>query len=198
MVTKVRSLAEQARSVANYLPGGPLYGSKNSSGSNLQKLLLGLGQELLISDGYIREYEKEILPDQTVQFLEEWEKAVGIPDTCFFLEDTIAERRTNVLIKLASLGVQTVDDFLNLASLFGVTLTVEPMSVSSVFPLVFPFSLLSETEARFTILVEFTATTPNSFPMTFPISFGDPVIQTVECLFRKLKPANCDLVFREV
>jgi len=42
-----------------------------------------------------------------VAFLDEWERALGIPDDCFDLANTDDERRINILTKLAALGVQT-------------------------------------------------------------------------------------------
>jgi len=198
MTTRVKTLAEQARALASFLPGGKHFEAKNLQGSNVQKLISGFSQELLIADGYIREYSKEIIPDQTVQFIEEWESAVGIPDDCFYIAGTISERRNNVLVKLAALGVKTVDDFEALATALGLTVTVAPMGESSLFPLTLPFILTDVATTKYTIVVSFEVGTPNVFPLTFPISFGDSIIQVMECLFRKLKPANCDIIYQEV
>ena len=160
--------------------------------------LKGLAGELFLADGYLRTYEQEIIPDQTVLFLEEWESAVGIPDDCFAGTADIDTRRTRVLVKLAALGVQTAQDFVDLATLFGITVTVGSALPSSIFPFTFPILFLTPTEARFTILVTFTVTINNSFPLVFPFVFGDPIIGILECLYSKLKPANCDLIFVEV
>jgi hypothetical protein len=34
--------------------------------------------------------------------------------------------------------------------------------------------------------------------VTFPFSFGDAIITILECLFRRLRPANCDVLFIQV
>lgn len=198
MSTVVRTKTEQAISLAKYLPGGRAFQQAQRSTSNFHKFLKGLACELVLADGYLRTYEQEIIPDQTVLFLAEWEKAVGIPDDCFPGTADIDTRRTHVLVKLASLGVQTAQDFVDLAALFGITVTVESALPSSIFPFTFPILFLTTTEARFTILVTFTVTINNSFPLVFPFVFGDPIIGILRCLYSKLKPANCNLIFVEV
>jgi len=198
MTHTVRTKEEQATSLANYLPGGRVFQQKIVAGSNLRNFLKGLSSELLLVDGYLRTYEEETKPDNTVLLLDEWESAVGIPDDCFFGTGSIAERRTHVLVKLASLGVQTEQDFIDLAALFGITVTVGPALGFATFPYTFPMLFLTPTESRFTILITFTVIITNEFPLTFPIVFGDPIIGIVQCLFTKLKPANCDIIFVEV
>ena len=193
----LRTVEEQAQSLANYLPGGQVFGPKNKNNSNLRKLLRGMAGELFTADGYIRTYQQEIIPDGTVLFIGEWEKAVGIPDSCFPGTGSIDERRLHVLVKLASLGVQTAQDFVDLAALFSVTITVTAGSTPGGFPMTFPIRLFGPA-AYFTIIIQFTVQSANRFPLTYPITFGDGTIALLECLFTKLKPANCDLIFEQV
>lgn len=198
MVTIVRTINEQAQSLANYMPGGKLFRIKNFQNSNFRKLLTGLAGELFTADGYLRSYSQEILPDQTVLFIDEWEKAVGIPDDCFSGTGSIDERRTHVLVKLASLGVQTAQDFEDLATLFGISVSVTPGYDHTVFPLTFPILLMDAVDSMYTIVITFSVTINAQFILTFPITFGDPIIGILECLYGKLKPANCQLIFVQV
>ena len=202
MVTIVRTVDGQAQSLANYLPGGKLFSIKNIQNSNFRKLLVGLAGELFTADGYIRSYSQEILPDEAVLFIDEWEKALGIPDDCFSGTGTLDDRRKHILVKLASLGIQTADDFVDLAALFGVTITVTPGSdfySFAQFPVEFPFPFFgSEEESRFNIVVEFTIQDSAKFTFFFPYTFGDALLQILECLFNKLKPANCTITFKQV
>ena len=198
MATIQRTKNEHAQSLANYLPGGKLFKVKNYNNSNFRKLLNGIACELFTADGYLRDYQQEVIPDQTVLFLDEWEKALGIPDDCFPGTGTLSDRRTHILVKLASLGIQTAQDFVDLAALFGITVSVTPAYDHTVFPFEFPILLLSTTDAMYTIVITFTVTINNEFPLTFPITFGDPIIGILECLFGKLKPANCNLLFVQV
>jgi len=199
MVQPVQSLDDHAQSLAGYLPGGPMFSAVNIRDSNFRKLIKGLAGELLRADGSLRLYSDEILPDRTTLFVPEWERAVGIPDNCFPGTGTVDQRRLHILIKLASLGVQTAADFIELGALFGVTVGVQGGSVSGAFPMTFPIMLFdSPRDPYFTILVTFTITESNKFPLVFPFTFGSPEMGILECLFSKLKPANCDVIFIQV
>lgn len=112
---------EMLQSLAAYLPGGELFQAAFIPGSNFNTLLAGLSGELLRAENYLFLYNSEFIPDETTVFIEEWESAVGIPDDCFTTTatETNEVRRRNILVKLASLGVQTVGDFENLAVLLG-------------------------------------------------------------------------------
>lgn len=192
---KRRNIDQYTDSLAAYLPGGKLFASKSIQNSNFRKLLRGMAGELFRSNGLLIEYNQEILPDKTNKFLSEWESAVGIPDDCFTGTGTNDERRSDILVKLASLGVQTDRDFVNLAAVFGKEVMVFPLSERAFPPYAVPFLPVGFPEARFTIVVE-SETLLSSVPaydVPFDLIVGDPII---ECLFRKLKPANCEIIFR--
>lgn len=170
-----RDLDQYADSLARYLPNDRLFASKFVNGSNLRDMLVGMATELFRANGELREYANNILPDRTVLFIDEWERAVGIPDHCFTGSGTLEERRRAVLVKLASLGVQTIDDFQNLADMFDVTTEVIA-GEDFVIPVAFP---------KFTIIVRWLGVTPEQAGQ----------INIISCLFSKLKPANVDILF---
>ena len=193
-----RDIEDYTDSLAGYMPGGDLFASKSVKNSNFRKLLRGVAGELFRANGLLREYNIEILPDQTNKFLDEWESALGIPDSCFRGTGTNGERRLAILVKLAALGVQTVGDFEDLALLFGITVTVTPGLEEIQFPLVFPVLMIATTKgSRFTIVINFSGEGVSRFPYTFPVPFGRAEIAILECLFRKLKPANCNMIFQQ-
>jgi len=196
---KRRDLEQYTDSLAAYLPGGVLFAAAHKNGTNFRNFLRGLAGELYRTNGVLREYSAEVLPDETYRFIDEWESALGIPDDCFSGAGDIDERRKDILIKLASLGVQTSNDFSNLAHILGLEITVEPASPYAIFPIVFPVLLLdSEKTARFTILVSYPGASLSAFPLTFPFVFGSSELGRVRCLLTKLKPANCNIIFRQV
>ena len=194
------SVEDHADALADYMPNGRLFESKKINDSNFRQLIRGIANELFTAEGYLISLNDEYLPDQTVLFISEWESALGIPDNCFSGSGTINERRKNVLVKLASLGVQTANDFEELGDIFGVDVSVHAgVDFSSVFPATFPFIFFnSAKEARFTIIIDFTIQEANKFTLTFPFIFGNKETAILECLFNKLKPANCDIIFRQV
>ncbi len=194
-----RDIEQYTNSLADYLPGGLLFASKSVQDSNFRKLLRGMAGELFRANGLLKEYSEQIIPDQTVKFIEEWESSLGIPDDCFTGTGSLDDRRRDILVKLAALGVQTAQDFIDLASTFGVTITINPGIEEITFPLVFPVVMFTtEQDARFTIVVRFTNQDVERFPLIFPITFGDGDVAILECLFTKLKPANCDVIFQQV
>lgn len=174
---KKHSLEEQASSLAAYLPGGELFEGAKVDGTNLRKFLKGLSGELVTAEGYFRTIADEYDITTTTLFIDEWEAAVGIPDTCFLGTGTIVERRRDVLAKLVSLGVQTVSDFEDLADLFGIPVNVY------------------QGATRFTINIDFVGVTIEEFTYTFPFTFGNAETALMSCLFDKLKPANCTIVY---
>ncbi len=184
-----RSLEEYTDSLAAYVPGGRLFAAKGIEGTTFRKLLRGLAGELFRVNGLIKEYAEQIIPDKTVKFVTEWERSLGIPDDCFKGSGTIDERRRDVLVKLASLGVQTIADFEAIALIFGVVVQVVPGSASGII-------FASKKIERFTIVINITL--PEAFPYTFPITFGDDTTVLLECLFKKLKPANCQVLFQGI
>lgn len=194
-----RDIEQYTDSLADYLPGGLLFASRSVQDSNFRKLLRGMSGELFRSNGLLKEYCEQMIPDQTVKFIDEWESAVGIPDSCFKGTGTLTERRRDILTKLAALGVQTRQDFIDLAATFGVAITINAGIDEITFPLTFPVVMFGTLkEARFTIVVRFTVQAANRFPLVFPITFGSGEIAILECLFTKLKPANCDIIFQQV
>jgi len=185
--------------LARYLPGDCLFASKGVNDSTFRNLLKGLAGEHFRANGLLKEYCEQILPDETVKFISEWESAVGIPDSCFSGTGTLDERRRDVLVKLASSGIQTQQDFIDLAALFGVAIDIQTGIESITFPLTFPVPMFNTIkDARFTIVVIFTTPIAETFPYTFPFIFGSAETGILECLFSKLKPANCNVIFRQI
>lgn len=181
------------------MPGGELFRQKSIANSNFRNLLLGMSYELMRANGALIEYSSEILPDKTTKFIDEWESAVGIPDSCFDGSGDVEARRRAVLVKLFALGVQTSTDFITLAGLFGVTVVIYPGKDVFDAPALVPgVTFTTATEARFTIVVTFLLEAAQVFPYTYPIPFGSSEIAILECLFNKVRPANCQVIFQKV
>ena len=187
LVIENRILEDVALSLAAYLPGGELWESAIIPGTNLNAVVLGMSGMLLDAETFLSVYSSEFIPLNTDIFIEDWEQALQIPDDCFpGPEEPIrANRRLHILVKLAALGVQTSDDFVNLAVIMGFVGTTVESGIDAGIP---------EPEGQFTIVVGF-AFDENNFPLTFPIPFGSEQFTILECLFTKLKPDNCAIQF---
>lgn len=189
---KLRSNSDTASSIAAYLPNDRLFAAKNVEGTNLRALLKGMAWEFMKVQSLLNELPDEYLPDTTTKLIAEWESALGIPDGCFKATGDNDERRRDILIKLAALGAQTGLDFEGVADLFGLVTTVTPgLDSVEVFG-------GGDSEARFTIVIDVTAEVVDGFEYSFPLPFISSTTQLMECVLNKIKPANCNILVREV
>ncbi len=182
-------LDAHADALADFMPNGPLFEAKKISNSNFRKLLRGFAGELFTAEGYIKTFDDEYSPLTTNLFLDEWERAVGIPDSCFKGDGDNNERRTHILTKLASLGIQTVADFVTLGSTFGKTITVEALDTMASPPVTVTYS-----NARFTLVITGAGLVSGLPPYDIPHTPGSSE-SVLECLFNLIRPANCKLIF---
>jgi len=190
-------LERHTRALADYMPNGPLFEAKNIQDSNFRQLLKGIAGELFTAQGYLITLEEEYFPDATNLFIDEWLKALQIPDGCLLGTGTNDEKRRDILVKLSSLGVQTKKDFEELAAIFGVTITIVTGDEAASFPMSFPLIFFNTpADSRYTIIVNFPLPTGGFFIYNFPIVFGDKSQSILTCLFRRLRPANCQVIFR--
>lgn len=191
MMSFNKSLDEHVQSLAAYLPNGKLFEAKNIQDSNFRQLLRGLSGEIFNAQGYLATLENEYIPSLTTLFIEEWERALGIPDECAPGSGTITERRRDIVVKLASLGVQTAEDFVALAALYGIVVTVTPLSDESP---TLPVGV-SEVEARYIFVVTGPGLTISVPPYDVPFNlFGDETI--LQCLINRQAPSNCAVIYR--
>jgi len=190
--------SEMADSIADYLPNGPLFAGKKLTGSKMRELLLGLATQITVAENKLETTWQELNPETTTLLIEEWESALGIPNACFSSSGTMADRRRNILVKLNS-SIQTEQDFIDLAALFGFTIQISRGTDVSTFPMTFPFLLFSsDKDIKFTMIVDFNIPSSNVFPFTFPFIFEDGGVSVIKCLLGKLKPANVNIIYREV
>jgi uncharacterized protein YmfQ (DUF2313 family) len=194
---------DNTQSLADNLPNGKLWMAKNIQDSNFRTFLEALALEIGRIEGLLEFLADDyyIWTSTITGLLPSWERAVGIPDSCFKVtKETPLDRRIrNVIAKLALMNVVTRDDFILLAKFFGYNIDITNGTDvhNNVFPLTFPV-VFSDTDkdAKFTMVVRFLDKLhPNVFQFTFPIVFGDDETSFLRCVFRKLKPAYCKIVF---
>lgn len=194
-----RTQQEQARILANYLRNDNLHEAKNKEDSNLYKVLLGLAEGWLD----FRENAKDIIDNYNINnsllLIEEWEKAVGIPDDVFSVASDIETRRKNVLLKIAGSKAETKEQFENIGKILGFNIQVEPALQYSKFTYTFPVLLVNEGSKPFVIVVNIDKSLkPNGFPFTFTLNFSINPADILKLFFNKIKPSNTIIVFRYV
>ena len=132
--------AEHRLLVKSY-PVGRAWTDKSNTDTDLGKLILALSKEFFYSTIFIDYIAKELDINQTTDLIERWETSVGIPDDCFTGQEDLTTRRLNVLQKLTDFGgVQTKQEFIDLALLYGFSISISSVGSGFVFPLIFPIN----------------------------------------------------------
>lgn len=196
-------LLDNNKVLSSYLPDGKAFESKNIPSKNLYKFLDAILKSFVLFCNDLEEVLKEMNPATAESLISRWEQEYGIPDQCLKKSFDLATRRNNVLIKIGMDGVQTVQDFEDLAAQFGFIVEIVPIAGidEAVFPLGFPWVFITDQEARFTIYVNLpTELGVNVFPFEdkFPFPFSSTNTNIVECVFRRLVPANVQVIFQYI
>ena len=183
----------QGLRIAKMLPVGKAWDAANDSDTNMGKLFKGLGGEFYRLELLIQTLNRELDINRTEQLIRDWETAVGIPDDCFTIQDeTLAKRRSQVLVKLRNIRIQSRQDFIDLAAEFGVEVDVTPGVLDEFGK--------SDKEIAFSMIVDIAGETSGEvFPFDvnfFPIPFVSQINSFIVCLFNKVKPANVNIDFR--
>jgi hypothetical protein len=93
--------ADSSQQMADSLPEGKAWGSKNVDDSNVRKLINALAVAPNAAQQQIQLLADEFNINKTVALLPDWETSVGEPDSCFNgVLGTLAERRETVIEKL--------------------------------------------------------------------------------------------------
>lgn len=193
---------ENALLLAEHIPIGKAWQAGFSYESNVGKFLRGLAFEFYRFQLLASNLAKEIDIRQTDQLIEEWERSVGIPDSCIRVFSTLAERRALVEQKFAKFGgVQTAQDIENAALGLGFTVDVYYGAAGGgfSFPMTFPTIFISYAdykEESHTIIIVITGTyiSDDTFALPFPLPFGISPTQYLSCIFTKLAPANVNVL----
>jgi uncharacterized protein YmfQ (DUF2313 family) len=182
------------RELADHLPDGRAFGAKVIPGTNTRALVAACAVALNRVQQQICELAQQYHVPLTSDLLVDWEKSVGIPDECLDTALTLAERRQNVIDRLRRAPIVTKAEFEELGTaLLGEPVTVDAGAEIEIFPLQFPV-VFSSSPARFKMFVNLPGRT--GFPYAFPIPFGAARSELLECVFRKLAPANVVVIFR--
>jgi len=192
------TIVENTDCLVAYIPDGRLFAAKRIEGSNLRTLFSSFAFEFTRLQNKIYELSVEDDLAHTTNLLDEWEKALQIPDTCLTNTVSLVQRRKQLVAKFALMNLTTEKDWVDLAFFFGYRIKIEYGTQYSIFTMKFPLYFSGSIKAaKFTMIINFyeTEQPKNLFTLTFPIKFENSV-QFLMCLFRKLKPANVNLHFR--
>lgn len=104
------------------LPSGAAW--SRSSTAVLTRLLGAWSAEFARVDGRSGTLLNEADPRYTAEMLSDWERCLGLPDTCTGPLSTVAERRAAVVARLTGIGGQSPAYYIALAASLGYSITV--------------------------------------------------------------------------
>jgi len=192
--------------LASYLPDGKSLEAKNIPSKNIYKFLDAIAKNFVLFETDIQNVIKEMNPATTEDLISMWEKEYGLPNACMPIATTLEQRRTNILIKIGMNGIQTIPQYLALFQKFGFPIEIYPYGYLYVYPfdiLGYPIILSDQRYNKFTIEVRlpkaFNEEVYDFSTNGYPIILLNELNQTfIECLLKRLVPANVNIVFRYV
>lgn len=194
--TSARTVADQYREqLKALLPPGNAF--PRDPGNNIEKLLDGMAQELARLDGRAQKLVREANPMTTSELLLDWERVAGLPDNCSGTLANTLQGRINALVsKVASVGGQTKQYFIDVAAALGYTVTI-----TEYFAFVagsHAGDAVSNDDWAFTWRMNAPETTVISFRAGRSAS-GEPLRtwgnDELECKINQLKPAHTHVIY---
>lgn len=190
---------EQARITTEYAPSGKLLKQKRSTVSNLFKYFLGTSNEQRRLIDTINSMFDGLFPKQNTDLLDYHEKDLGIPDNTFSGIGTTEERQIDVIVKKYMMRGNRLQDFLDIANIYGIDVKITTGLQTAIFPLSFPINFSSSAEEqRNTLYITITADGDLVFPLPFPIGFSaSSNVDKIKKIFNHIKPATTQIIYQE-
>lgn len=202
---------KSADALRRHLPTGPAWDAWSRPGKTAYKLLAALAKGF--EDAWTTLYglATELDPRTTTQYLTEWETAVGLPDPCLPATTSLADRRAQVMFRLDKRRWTTVQDWKDLATLFGYEVVITPgweVQKPALFVYDFPMRFdIFPRLGRFRVYIDIIGVTFRGFEygagtsgadVGFPIPFEtDTKVNAFQCLIDRIKPAHVVVVWND-
>ena len=192
-------IEQQVTLLARTLPDGRVWRSKYDRTRVLGRLVAAFAEEIARTFSRISDFVmKELDPNRTRQLILEWEESAGIPDDCFDRSADLDERRRRVVQKLSNFdGIITRADIEGVLADFGEQIQIVPGNSTNAVLLGFPappHTTSQLKQIKHTLAVRVTSDAP-AFALPFPIEFATELSGLVQCLMRRITPANVALKF---
>jgi uncharacterized protein YmfQ (DUF2313 family) len=173
------------------LPVGPAF--PREVNTTTHKLAGSLGQEFARVDGRATGLIDEAIPSSTNELLIDWERCADLPGECGHTEQTLAQRRAALAVKLGRTGSASRKYYIDLAAELGFTVTIKEYFQ---FPEEHEEDL--DEDWKFTWRINAPETTIRYFRVGSSTvgerlrSWGN---EQLECVMNRVKPAHTILIF---
>lgn len=184
------------RQLQALLPPGPAWSKDDDS--PLSRLLAGLSVELARIDGRAWQLIEEADPRTTAELFLDWERVAGLPDACvlaFGDEQSLDQRRSALVGKLATMGGQSPAYYVGLAAALGYAITITEFRAHTVNEDV-EFAVFDDAWA---FAWQVNAALNTITEITVDMTVEDPLAAwgnaLLECVINRLKPAHTTVQF---
>lgn len=169
----------------------------------LSRMLSALALEFARVDGRALGLLDEADPQTALELLPDWERVAGLPDPCIPVPIVIRERQIAVTQKIAGLGGQTPQFFIDLSARVGLRAEVEEFAPFAAGDLA-GAELCSEAWRHAFGLRFFGAATPDEFGLEMTEFRAGSVAgerlrtwgsSNIECLASRARPAHSSVLF---
>lgn len=197
--------------VRAHFPTGHAWIALVTSGKIMYRLVAAIAALFEDAWAFLGTLAAELDYRTTTNFLVEWETALGLPDPCLPASTSVADRRRWIAFRLDKKRWNTLQDWHDLAALYGLTVRITPGWVvqrpalfSAIFPKPFyDFPKLGRFRVYIDVLdQEFggfpydgTSITDDKFPIPFT-SAGQYASQ-YRCMVERVAPANVLIIWNE-
>lgn len=206
---KPKNVAREA--LLAHFPSGPAWIAARDAATNFGRLVKAVARLCELAGKTLHDASREIDYRTGEQLLPEWEAALGLPDKCLPSDGSLADRRKWIAFRLNKKRWNTLADWQELATLFGVNVRITPgylVQKPSLYKAVFPVPVrILPKLGRFRIYIDLLDAEFGGFPYDgqsiaehkFPIPFGKPAgdFQQFRCFIERVKPANVLIVWNE-
>lgn len=128
MAVTAHSAAAYQAQLGALLPTGRAWPREGDS--TLMQMLGAWADGLARVDGRAADLIEESDPRTTLEMLADWERLLGLPDSCFGAPDNIAERRVAIAQRLSAVGGQSRAYFTALASSLGYAVVIDELAAA--------------------------------------------------------------------
>ena len=200
----MRSSAAYLSQLQALLPPGAAW--PRDEDAVLTRTLAAFADEFARVDARALALLEEADPLSALELLEDWERAVGLPDDCAPGGGAIRERQLAIARKLASLGGQSRATFVDLAALLGLEVEIDEFAPfaagrpagTPVYNLAWRFAFAVRTLPPSLSSLATSVFTVENFAAGRSQA-GDPLrafgSADLECLINRAKPAHTEALF---
>lgn len=180
-----------------YTPTGKVFQKKREASSGLFQYFEGITKEQgRLIDGF-NSFFDGLFPKISTELLEYHEFDLGIPDNTFSGQGSLEDRQRDVVVKKYMMRGNRLQDFYDIATIYGVAVRIRTGLQATVFPLSLPLLFASTVDAeRHTLYIELIESGSLIFPLPFPVQFAaESNVDKIKKIYNHIKPATTRIIY---